>query len=192
MHPDRKNVRWLQRPFPRGAAVCLLNPLQDFPGTELEHRFLTFFHRHTTPIISGSFDSDFWSVLLPCVGQTEPTIQHAMIAVGAVYARLESTDKLLHVFGSREESQRYELQQYNKAIRNLRRHLSANSVTLEVTLSVCVLLICLELLQGSIEHAILHLQGGMSILDGYQTAGSLRSESIAHKLENIFYRLGMQ
>lgn len=159
--------------------ISLRNPLQDFPGTEREHRYLAFFYRHTAPVISGCFDFDFWNELLPRVGQTEPTIQHAMISVGAVYAR-ESGNELL----SREESQRFELQQYNKAIRHLRRHLSENGVTIEVTLSFCVLLICLELLRGSIVNAILHLQGGLSILD--QASGP------SYKLKDIFYRLDIQ
>jgi hypothetical protein len=127
-----------------------------------------------------------------------------MIAVAAAHARLDSIDEILRGVDKLEESQRFELQQYNKAINHLRRHLSANGVTIEVTLMCCILLICLEFLQGSIEQAIVHLQGGINILQGYRTAAN--SESITHsslhvssssilisrKLEKIFHRLRNQ
>ncbi|KIM98245.1 hypothetical protein OIDMADRAFT_128522, partial [Oidiodendron maius Zn] len=51
--------------------------------TQPERRFLNFFYHHTAPILSGCFDSEFWVKLLPQVGHSEPTIQHAMIAVAA-------------------------------------------------------------------------------------------------------------
>jgi hypothetical protein len=127
-----------------------------------------------------------------------------MIAVGVVHARLEGIDEPLCGEDKPEASRRLELQQYNKAIHHLRRHLSANGVTIEVTLMCCVLLICLEFLRGSIKQAILHLRGGFSILHAYHASAknvlleppsrrvSSRSDLIARKLKEIFHRLGNQ
>jgi hypothetical protein len=127
-----------------------------------------------------------------------------MIAVAAVHARIDSIDGLLHEEDKLKESRRFELQQYNKAISHLRRHLSANGVTIEVTLMCCVLLICLEFLQGSIEQAIVHLQGGINILQRYHTIANSESTThaslhvssssivISRKLEEIFHRLRNQ
>lgn len=184
---------WTQAPYV--TTINFQNPFLDFPGTKIEHRFLSFFSYHTAPVISGCFDSDFWNELLPRVSKSEPTIRHAMIAVAAVHARLESMIELIDGIDKQEECRRFELQQYNKAIRLLRIHLSDHGVTLEVTLISCVLLICLEFLRGSIDQAILHLQGGMGILNSYRTNAnnslriSAREERIVRKLNDIFFRL---
>ena len=137
---------------------------------------------------------DFWNELLPRISESEPTIRHAMIAVAAVHARLDSMIEPLDSFDKQEECRRFELQQYNKAIGLLRAHLSNHGVTLEVTLTSCVLLICLEFLRGRIDQAILHLQGGIGILDSYRNPTnclriSSREEPIARKLNDIFFRL---
>jgi hypothetical protein len=192
-----------RKPLPVGT-VPLYHKCLDFRGTEQEHRFLSFFHHHTAPIISGCFDSEFWNKLLPQVGNSEPTIRHAMIAVAVAYARLESIDELLPGVDNAKESRYFELQQYNKAIHHLRLHLSANGVTLEVTLMCCLLLICLEFLRGNIEQAILHLQGGINILHNYHVKTKYssiessspylpaRSSLIAQQVEDMFNRLRNQ
>lgn len=186
------------------ATVIPQSRFLNFPGTKQEHQFLDFFRNRTTPLLSGCFDWEFWGQLLPQVGHSEPTIQHAMIAVAVVHARLEGIDELLHGEDKREESRCFELQQYNKAIHHLRQHLSANGVTIEVTLMCCVLLVCLEFLRSNMKQAILHLRGGLNILNAYHTSAkhallepsSLRVSSrtglIAQKLEEIFHRLGNQ
>jgi hypothetical protein len=118
-----------------------------------------------------------------------------MIAVAALHARLESVYTLLDKVDKEEELRQFELLQYNKAIRHLRMHLSGHGVTLKVTLMCCVLLISLEFLRGDIERAILHLQGGMSILENHHTnSGNSQDvpaseDHIARKLNEIFYRL---
>lgn len=199
-HTGRKCDSYIDRPKDtqirtQSPTISLQNPFLDFPGTKTEHRFLAFFNHHTAPTISGCFDSDFWSELLPQVGQSEPSIQHAMIAIAAVHARLDTMDELLDGVDKREQSRQFELQQYNKAIHYLRLHISDHGITLEVTLMSCVLLICLEFLRGSIEQAILHLQGGMSILHASRTTdrSSLGvpscEERITRKLNEIFFRL---
>jgi len=172
------------------------NPFHDCSGTVLEHRFLNFFYNHTAPFISSYFDCDFWNELIPSVGRSEPAIRHAMITVAVVHARLEYAH---HLLGT-EDSRRFELEQYDKAIRLLRRHVVANGITVEVTLMCCVLLICLEFLRGSMAQAILHLQGGMNIMHSYHATTSSvpalqvspSSAHIASKLEIIFCGLRIQ
>ncbi|RDW63666.1 hypothetical protein BP6252_11211 [Coleophoma cylindrospora] len=174
------------------------NPYLDFSGSKLEHRFLTFFYRHTAPSISDCFDFDFWTTMLPLIGQSEPTIQHAMIAVAAVHARLESADELLDGPDKLQESKRLELRQYNKAIHHLQTRISDNGITAEGTLICCALLICLELLLRNIEQAALHLQGGLNILHAQNAtfeqslSKSTDSSLITRKLRAVFNRLETQ
>ena len=69
------------------------NPLLNYPGTPLEHRYLVFFQRETAPILSGYFDSYFWNGLLLQVGHSEPTIQHAMMAVASIHEQVEAAGR---------------------------------------------------------------------------------------------------
>lgn len=64
---------------------ALWNPLLNYAGRPLEHRYLVFFQLQTAPILSGYFDSYLWNGLLLQVGHSEPTIQHAMQAVASIH-----------------------------------------------------------------------------------------------------------
>jgi hypothetical protein len=125
----------------------------------MEHRSLDFFRYGAAPALSGHFDTEFWNELLPRVAYSEPPIQHAMIALGALYEHCNDNEGYPSVM-----QQRYALIQYNKAIRALKSCKVEDPRTLEITLLTCVLFVCLELLGGNPEQALNHLQNGLGIL----------------------------
>lgn len=129
-----------------------------------------------------------------------------MVAIAAVHHRLASLNGRLKGVATKngEKDENFEIKQYNKALRGLRKHISANGVTIEVTLTCCILLICLEFLRGRVEQAILHLRGGFTILEAteqhahpptapfhFQNLSSNSSE-ITRKLKDMFTRLRLQ
>lgn len=183
------------------------NRLLNYPGTPLEHRYLVFFQRQTAPILSGYFDSYFWNGLLLQVGHSEPTIQHAMMAVASIHEQVEHAGN--EPFSPRQwdngmECGRYfALQQYNKAISCLNQRLSEGPQSEEITLMCCVLFICLEFLRGNIDTAISHLHSGLEILAVWQARNrkllldealpiTSEPQSVPDNLVQIFSRLSIQ
>lgn len=114
--------------------------------------------------MSGCFDSAFWKRLVLQVSCREPSILHAVIAVGSVHRSYESNRSSRVV--SADAHQLFGLQQYNKAIGHLKARLcdTGDPKLTEIVLISCVLFICLELLQGQNKAAITHLQNGLKIL----------------------------
>lgn len=183
------------------------NSCLDFPGTETEHRYLDFFYHYTSPVLSGYFDAKFWNSLLPKVGHSEPTIQHAMMAVASVHQQVEvKSTKSFSRFQrdyTNPEVRQFTLQQYNKAIASLKKKLSEPDQSQAVTLMCCVLFICLEFLRGNTGTAISHLINGVEILNLWRSKlglpfqiGTAKShtelDSIEADLSLIFSRLRIQ
>ncbi len=201
-------------PLPGAQALSLAavppapwNRLLNYPGTPLEHRYLVFFQRQTAPILSGYFDSSFWNGLLLQVGRSEPTIQHAMMAVASIHEQVEGAG--IEFSGPSQWSRDmdygrcFALQQYNRAIACLKERLSEGPQPEEVTLMCCVLFICLEFLRGNIDTAMSHLHSGLEILAGWQARNrrlsrgaslpiSSEPQSLPQNLAEIFSRLTIQ
>ena len=141
------------------------NPFLDIPGTPQEYRSLEFFHHYVAPALSGDFDSEFWTRLIPCIGASEPPIKHAMMALASLY-KYQMNDEGYPT----QEEQNFTLLQYNRAIRSLGVRLNAGEEALEITLLTCVLFICLEFMRGNQDVALHHLQGGLHILSTFPKA----------------------
>ncbi|KAJ9665751.1 hypothetical protein H2201_004059, partial [Coniosporium apollinis] len=139
------------------------SPILDFSGSAQEHRSLDFFHGQVATILSGYFDSTFWTHLLPRVGASEASVKHAMIALASLYETILNRERQ-----SNQGQQRCTLLQYNKAIKSLKERLGAGEQALEITLLTCVLFICLEFMRGNPNVALDHLQSGLQILNTSQ------------------------
>ncbi len=88
-------------------------------------------------ILSGIFDPTFWTRLVLQATHHEPTIRHAVIALGA----LHESSKV----GSREEPSVFAMQQYGKAIRCLVKPIQEKQKqAADVALITCVLFVSFE------------------------------------------------
>ncbi|KAI9654626.1 MAG: hypothetical protein M1821_005833 [Bathelium mastoideum] len=114
------------------------------------------------PILSGYFDGLFWNRLLLQLGQNEPAIKHAMMAVSSMYERFESSAANDPLFPVQED--RFALTSYNKAIKSLSQRLSDDGQSVHVPLVACILFICLEFLRRDIDAAMTHMHSGFAIL----------------------------
>ena len=127
-----------------------------------EARSFQYFQLRAAPDLSGYFDSGFFSHLILQVSCAEPAVWHAVIALGSLFRSFEVAS-----FGPRlaVAQDYFAVRHYNQAVRHLVMKMSQkNTESIEVTLMVCLLFICIELLQGNYDKAIGHLKSGLSIM----------------------------
>ncbi len=152
--------------------------INDIGPAEL--RSLGFFHHKSAPSLSSYFDAEFWTRLVFQMSYVEPSVRHAMIALGALHEERERGIKLLPLQpqmndpGSRltlkktdvgtkaSQGNRFALTQYSKAILQLSQRMEDDNAV-EVALLACILFVCIEFIRGDTEPAIKHFRSGMGI-----------------------------
>ncbi|KAI4124592.1 MAG: hypothetical protein LQ347_005681, partial [Umbilicaria vellea] len=176
----------------------------DLPGSGKERRSFHYFRNQTIPDLSGYFQSGFWDRLVLQFCHAEPAVRHALIALGAVHETFKTIGDYATKTGRNEWECRFSLQQYNRAITKLRKHLSTKGhQSVEVALICCLLFICFESLLGNHESALCHLESGIDILRGWRARNvhlsssniwspSSESDIIEDHLVQVFSRLDMQ
>lgn len=114
-------------------------------GDDLERRSFQFFRTRTVPQLCGFFDDDIWQRLVLQATLQEPTIRHAVFALGSLHERYESGD--LTVFASNLDTAQggLALQHYIRAIKHLITPSAyKESQSLDVFLVASVLFACFE------------------------------------------------
>ncbi|KAI9743070.1 MAG: hypothetical protein M1818_003365 [Claussenomyces sp. TS43310] len=140
-------------------------PNPGFLGTSQEQRGLEYFRTHTAKALSGYFDSDFWSSILPQVAHDEPIVRHAVLALSALHEGFEVGGDYRPGNLQNTSHQQLALQQYNHAVTQMVHRMSTTNTRLsEVTLITCLLFIFLELMQNNHSTAVFHLNNGLRIL----------------------------
>ncbi|OGM50822.1 C6 zinc finger domain protein [Aspergillus bombycis] len=163
------------------------------PETREERRWADFFHAQTVVAFSGFFDSMLWSYLIPQISEGEPTIRHAMVAIGAIHARYQiAADPTVadHAF-----TDQFVLQQYNKAIRHLIDRMSTvDSQNWELTLATCCLFICLEILRGKKAEALDHIDAGLKMLYQHEQRWGTpdRNTELYRELHQLLSRFNLE
>ena len=144
-----------------------------------EVRAIGFFHHKTAPSLSSYFDADFWTGVVFQMSYVEPSIRHAMVALGSLHEQREQGVRMVPVMptviehGSDKTSQplvtrfdghndQFALAQYNKAITHLSKRMNTDS-SIEVALLACILFVCVEFLRGDAAPAVKHFKSGMNI-----------------------------
>jgi hypothetical protein len=159
----------------------------SIPGTAEEKRGFQFFLRNTAIELSGYYDRSFWEYLLLQASSVEPSLRHAVIAIGSLHEdfknrRLEYSPP----------NSGFAITQYTKAIAHLRKSLATGQSQSLSALMSCILFVCFDSIRGHFTTAMVHLQSGLRILR------SLRGRSTAddHIIENticpMFNRLCVQ
>jgi hypothetical protein len=174
------------------------------PGTREEREYVDLFCKYTSRAMSGFFASEFWDCLLPQLSHSEPAVRHAIVAMSATHKRY--IYDISSSFSSRsasdlswsESSEKFVLQQYNKAIGHLTAGLSS---TVDLTLITCCLFICLEVLRGNEKQAWDHVAAGLRILSSMQKPDNLHTSPqtsrtwpsvMRRELHHLFSRLNIQ
>ncbi|KAH8912647.1 hypothetical protein BR93DRAFT_90890 [Coniochaeta sp. PMI_546] len=153
----------------------------DIDGTESEKKFFRRFRLLATDGLTNHVChfTTFWSRVTPQISHQDEAVKHAVIALGAAYQIFQLSpheqkyekkhDKALHTGSSdeftHENLEVFTIQQYNKSISKLQRHVGSSSPeSIQVTLICCLAFICLETLRGHHEAAVTHLINGLNIL----------------------------
>ncbi|KAL3470795.1 hypothetical protein BJX99DRAFT_40454 [Aspergillus californicus] len=163
--------------------------------TRTERRYVDFFYAQTSHAFSGFYNSKLWSYLIPQLAEHEPSIRHAMTAIGAIHSRLHNQNSLPSTEDS-APTDRFVLEEYNKSIQNLVKALSsAGGENLHLTLTSCCLFVCLEMLRGNMQESLDHIEAGVRILHKHEQSSpgpSLLSTELYCELRDLFLRLNLQ
>jgi hypothetical protein len=149
-------------------------------GTD-ENQYFEWFRCRAAKKIPGAFILSFWDKLVHQASLYEPAVLHAILSLSSMHKR-DSFQKSGH--GRRAEGldkyEKFSLQQYTKAIRNLQPHLSnKDRGSVRVALITCVVFICLEFLSGHFKTAQAHLQSGMKLLEALHRTSPVDNEIVS-------------
>ncbi|KAL4792270.1 hypothetical protein BDV19DRAFT_256271 [Aspergillus venezuelensis] len=165
--------------------------------TRTERRYVDFFYTRTSHAFSGFYVSKLWSYLIPQFGEHEPSVRHALTAIGAIHSRVQVTrgwegNGQVDVSAPTE---RFVLEEYNKSISTLIKTLSARrGESIDLTLTTCALFVCLEMLRNNQKEALNHIEAGLRIIHKHEqgtTASTYQSE-LYNQLRDLFLRLNLQ
>ena len=130
----------------------------------MEQRILQFFISITAPTLSADFSKDFWQRRVLQAINTEPSIRHAAIAIGAIHQDFISRHEN-YSHNQDPSIKSFAFQQYTIAISHLHKLMATETQRLDVTLMCCILFICFDCISGNHDSAIIHLKAGLKILE---------------------------
>ena len=177
------------------AVIELERALATLIANAEEKRALYYFREKAAPVLSGSLDSDFWSRLVLQVGDSEPAVRLAIMAVGSLFEHMQyqgsdspTKDSQAAVTGRRYQ---FAIQCYNKAIAALIKRLELQDSSEDIALLTCVLFIYVEFLQGNDAEALALCVKGSKVLHNMQSAVSSSPGSTSQPLALLSDRSGI-
>jgi hypothetical protein len=145
-------------------------------GNKCEARALDFFQHIAGPAVSGQFDVDFWTYLIPQLSHCKSPIRHALVAISTLYEQFQDTSRL-HV-PLRKNS--LAIRSYNSAIREL---VIASDEPLALVMSV--LFTCIEFLQGDTQSAIDHCRHGVLMFNTTGTSSAWAHDYLVPMISSL-------
>ena len=157
-------------------ALRYMRPLApDIDGSKVSRRF---FHGYRPIPIDSELCvfADFWNRVAPqAVGDHpnqhphDPSVRHAMVALGAAYQLFRHPDEPLPADFTRDSLEVFTIQQYNQSIARLQPHVRSSSLdSVRVTLLCCLAFIFLETLRANHDAAVTHFINGLKILQSLE------------------------
>lgn len=187
----------------RAAPTVDKNPsfIPDIGPDEL--RAIDFFHHRTAPGLASYFDAQFWTRLVVQMSYVEPTVRHAIVALGSLHEQRENGARIIPLIGNIErqvnpillktngavaklgDDNPLAISQYNKAIVHLSKRLQTEN-SIEVALLACILFVCVEFLRGDPNPAVNHFNSGMNIAtSSLNASGSANNKTVRMVKEQI-------
>ncbi|KAM3075666.1 hypothetical protein ACMFMG_007799 [Clarireedia jacksonii] len=161
------------------------------PGNAEEKRGFDFFLRNTAAELSGYYDSSFWGKLILAASAQKSSLRHAVIALGALHEGFSRERLMPSALSTESQEAQFALNQYAKALGELRRSLSSGKEEPLTALMSCILFVCFDSLRGQFKSAMVHLESGLRILRDIR-----KSSTVNHIIEDniapLFMRLSMQ
>ena len=175
----------------------------DEKGRSFYHLFVA----KTADRLSGFFDNELWSRIILQACQSEPSIRHAVVAIGALDMTMMVVRDLESRHGDasseRDEAvtkhHQFALQQYSKAITAMREAVALGNQPLRTTLLASMLTICFEMYHGDHLSALAQMRVGLGLLamvyrSKFYGSGPMSSgpETIEDEICEAFDRLDTQ
>jgi hypothetical protein len=173
-----------------------------------EYRYFKLFCDRTSKQLSGCFPSDLWSHIVLQTSETEPSVRHAVVAIGALDMTSSAIQTIRsnlglewmhHAHSSIVRAKNHHdlaFQQYGKALRHMTTAESTGSQSLRTRLICILLTICFETFHGDQRNASLQAQAGIRMIlsskIGLQTHSASKytgPEIIEAELRDVFGRL---
>ncbi|KAH7389899.1 hypothetical protein BKA66DRAFT_460063 [Pyrenochaeta sp. MPI-SDFR-AT-0127] len=127
---------------------------------------LEFYFHCVRPMLSGRFDTQFWSRIALQLAHAEPSVRNALIALSHLSKCEPGT--LEHARRSTATKDPSQLKpfwySYNNAVKCLVNRIAEPSYTPEVGLVSCILFVCIEFLRTDSHTAFTHLKNGLRIV----------------------------
>ncbi|KAK0629919.1 hypothetical protein B0T17DRAFT_467841, partial [Bombardia bombarda] len=133
--------------------------------TTQEGRALEYFRCVVAPAFSGWSEDCFWTRLVAQASSMEPAVRHAVVAISSIYEQIG--DAVLPGDFLDSPNGRFAIGHYNQALKQL-----TKTPDESVVLFVCVLFVCVEILQDNKDAAIAHCRHGVSIFNNVKDSGS--------------------
>ncbi|KAK4191986.1 transcriptional regulatory protein moc3 [Podospora australis] len=142
----------------------------DIDGTEAEKRFFARFRTATVEVDSLATHmcnfTAFWNRVAPSTSYQDEAVKHAVVALGGAYMLFQYPDQQVIDGFTRDSLELFVIQQYNKSIEKLQRHVGSSSQeSIRITLLCCLTFISLETLRTNHSVAVTHLINGLRILN---------------------------
>lgn len=154
--------------------------LNDFQPSlftnEQEHSSFRYFHDKTANRLAGYFDeSSMWNRLVLQACESDQSIRHAVIAIGALDMALDTAQvrkkaewlEPAKVQLQAESQRQFALQSYGKAIKRMRDALSEPRQDMRTILIACLLFVAFESFHGNNNSAVQQAHGGIKLLNGW-------------------------
>ena len=147
------------------------NPSHRPQWSQKEIRSFSFSLHKTIPNLTTYFESEFWNKQIPRLAHHEPAVRHALSALAAFHEKSHRHDALVEAKGKLdgndfvpESIDKFFLQQYTKAISELRQKMSSNDHQAVVsTLVCCFIFMCIEGLHGRHLAMVNHIVNGLKV-----------------------------
>jgi hypothetical protein len=132
----------------------------DFSGED-EARYFRFYCENVAAQLQGPLETTLWDRIIPQAVESEPIIRHAVVAVAALNkSRIDATQGV----GKSNPHHQYALLQYGKALKKIRDALTGGVQDPRRSLMACLLVFCLESLQGYQSSASNQASVGVALL----------------------------
>ncbi|KAA8577093.1 hypothetical protein EYC84_007099 [Monilinia fructicola] len=163
---------------------------------ELETRYFRYFCENAAGL-AGPLRTGVWSEIIPQVCEIEPYIGHGLVALGAfIKHRKEISNG--SASSSPHKHREFALREYGKSLRGMQEAINKNEgLSPRTALIACMLVFCIESIQGHQESASIHATNGIVMMyDLYKADGARcsfgRDNHIGPELQRAFTDLDLQ
>jgi len=133
-----------------------------FQGNTQEKRIFHRFQYCTVPAFTGGSETGFWSSVVLKVGQQEPVVRNAIIALGTLHEDYQDRCGKYNSDLIKEPSYQHALQLYGRALRELNARLNeATKASAKLAIIASILFAGFEVLRRNNMAAVIHYQQGM-------------------------------